>query len=225
MGTIYLVRHGQASFGAADYDQLSDLGISQCERLGQYWRVRQPALSFDAVFTGTLRRQQQTWQAIARGAGLNENHTQLPSLNEFNGAAIVRAVQNIDTLNVNTREGYQQYFQLLRTGLIGWMEGRLAPEGMPPWVEFAKAIMGVLDRVRATYPQGNTLIVSSGGPISIMVGQILGASVLSTIDLNLTVRNSSVTELICTPKRCMLLTFNTLPHLDEVAHTNWITYT
>jgi len=27
MGTLYLVRHGQASFGAADYDNLSELGL------------------------------------------------------------------------------------------------------------------------------------------------------------------------------------------------------
>ena len=26
MGTLYLVRHGQASFGADDYDKLSELG-------------------------------------------------------------------------------------------------------------------------------------------------------------------------------------------------------
>ncbi len=40
MGTLYLVRHGQASFGADDYDQLSARGMEQAERLGQYWRER-----------------------------------------------------------------------------------------------------------------------------------------------------------------------------------------
>ena len=36
-GTLYLVRHGQASFGADDYDQLSDLGHKQSVRLGEYF--------------------------------------------------------------------------------------------------------------------------------------------------------------------------------------------
>jgi broad specificity phosphatase PhoE len=38
MGTLYLVRHGQASFGADDYDQLSALGRRQSVRLGEYLR-------------------------------------------------------------------------------------------------------------------------------------------------------------------------------------------
>ena len=37
MGMLYLVRHGQASFGAADYDQLSELGARQCEALGRWF--------------------------------------------------------------------------------------------------------------------------------------------------------------------------------------------
>ena len=66
MGTLYLVRHGQASFGADDYDQLSALGQAQARRLGEYWRESLgPELRFDAVLTGTLRRQLQTWQGIA----------------------------------------------------------------------------------------------------------------------------------------------------------------
>ena len=65
MGTLYLVRHGQASFGAADYDRLSELGERQSERLGRYWAER--GLRFDAVITGTLRRHAQTWAGIARG--------------------------------------------------------------------------------------------------------------------------------------------------------------
>ena len=32
MGTLYLVRHGQASFGSDHYDQLSELGRRQPPR-------------------------------------------------------------------------------------------------------------------------------------------------------------------------------------------------
>ena len=67
MGTLYLVRHGQASFGADDYDQLSELGQRQSVRLGEYLASRD--ITFDAVYTGTLRRQVQTWEGIALGMG------------------------------------------------------------------------------------------------------------------------------------------------------------
>ena len=57
MGTLYFGRHGQASFGADDYDQLSDLGRRQSVRLGQYLRERYgDGLRFNAVLTGTLWR-------------------------------------------------------------------------------------------------------------------------------------------------------------------------
>ena len=90
MGTLYLVRHGQASFGAADYDQLSDLGQRQSERLGRYWAER--GLHFDAVITGTLRRHAQTWAGIARGAGLDLPPTEWPGLNEYDSGAVIRAI-------------------------------------------------------------------------------------------------------------------------------------
>ena len=54
MGTLYLVRHGQASFGAADYDRLSDLGHRQCAQLGAWMEAR--GLRFEGVLRGSLRR-------------------------------------------------------------------------------------------------------------------------------------------------------------------------
>ena len=65
MGTVHLVRHGQASFGADDYDQLSALGVRQCVRLGEYFRQR--GRRFDAVLTGTLKRHAQSLAGIAQG--------------------------------------------------------------------------------------------------------------------------------------------------------------
>ena len=56
MGTLYLVRHGQASFGADDYDQLSPLGLQQAQRLGAHWLAH--GQRFDTVLMGTLRLKQ-----------------------------------------------------------------------------------------------------------------------------------------------------------------------
>jgi hypothetical protein len=49
------------------------------------------------------------------------------------------------------------------------------------------------------------------------VGQVLGTQPETTIELNLRIRNSSVTEFAFTPKRHMLVTYNTLPHLDDAS--------
>ena len=70
MGTLYLVRHGQASFGADDYDQLSPLGRQQAVRLGEYLRPKLQGQAIEAVMMGSLKRHRQTWEGIAEGAGL-----------------------------------------------------------------------------------------------------------------------------------------------------------
>ena len=61
MGQVYLVRHGQASFGAADYDQLSPTGVEQARVLGRWFA--QCGHRFTRVATGSLKRHRQTAEA------------------------------------------------------------------------------------------------------------------------------------------------------------------
>lgn len=226
MGTLYLVRHGQASFGAADYDRLSDLGERQSERLGRYWATR--GLRFDAVITGTLRRHAQTWAGIARGAGLDLSPLEWPGLNEYDSGAVIRAVLprgHEDALgSPHSPEGYKAHFRLLRDGLRQWMAGTVSPEGMPEYTDFVHGVTSALEHVRAGHVGQNVLLVSSGGPISTAVGHVLGLSPDATIDLNMRIRNSAVTEFQFNPKRHHLLTYNTLPHLDNDECRDWVTF-
>lgn len=219
MGTLYLVRHGQASFGADDYDQLSDLGAQQSQRLGEYLQGK--GLQFSAVLVGTLRRHQQTLDGIARGMPTLPQALQWPGLNEYDSEALIAAVHPEPLSRERTPENYRRHFGLLRQGLQAWMQGRSAPRGMPVYAEFVRGVTDALDHVREQ-TAGNVLIVSSGGPISTAVGQVLGTAPETTIELNLRIRNSSVTEFAFSPKRHMLVTYNTLPHLDALP--DWVTY-
>jgi broad specificity phosphatase PhoE len=226
MGTLYLVRHGQASFGADDYDQLSDLGQRQAERLGRYWAER--GLRFDAVLTGSLKRHAQTWQGIARGAGLDLAPLVWPGLNEYDSEAVIRAVlpsrRDASLGDPTTPEGYRAHFRLLRDGLAQWMAGTVSPEGMPDYTTFVHGVSSALDHVRAHHAGQKVLMVTSGGPISTAVGHVLGLSPDATIELNMRIRNSAVTEFVFSPKRHTLLTYNTLPHLDGAEYAAWATY-
>ena len=229
MGTLYLVRHGQASLGAADYDQLSALGRQQALRLGQYWHARD--LHFGAVLTGTLRRHTQTFEGIAeglQGAALPAPlHLRLPGLNEYDSQALLRSLHTEQPLPVpDTPERYRQHFRLLCDALAQWMAGVISPQGMPSWQEFSDGVHGALERVRREHagPEQNVLLVSSGGPIATAVGQVLGTAPEVTIALNMRIRNSAVTEFSVSPKRLMLQTFNTLPHLNGREHADWVTH-
>ncbi len=221
MGNLYLVRHGQASFGADDYDQLSALGHKQSVRLGQYFRGK--GLSFEAVLTGTLRRHVQTFEGIAEGLGLKAEALAWPGLNEYDSAAVIAAIHPQPLDKADTPEMYRRHFRLLRDGLAQWMAGVVSPRGMPSYQDFVAGVSSALDHVRRQH-EGNVLIVSSGGPISTAVGHVLGTTPETTIELNLRIRNSSVTEFAFTPKRHMLLTYNTLPHLDHPDYAGWVTY-
>lgn len=223
MGTLYLVRHGQASFGTHDYDRLSELGHKQSVRLGEYWRER--GLRFDAVITGTLRRHRETWEGIAEGLGLQQRDVlPWPGLNEYDSAAVIATIHPGELAPPDTPELYRHHFRLLRDGLQAWMAGRTAPAGMPSWLDFLAGVTSALDHVRNRHHGAKVLVVSSGGPIATAVGHVLGTPPATTIELNLRLRNTSITEFAFTPKRHMLVTYNTLPHLDGPAWEGWVTY-
>ena len=213
MGTLYLVRHGQASFGADDYDQLSALGQAQARRLGEYWRESLgPELRFDAVLTGTLRRQVQTWQGIAEGAALTDTpHTRLAGLNEYDSHAVIAAIHPEPLPRPDTPERYRAHFRLLRQGLAAWMRGETAPAGMPSYADFVQGVDDALTQARTSGAE-RVLLVSSGGPIATAVSRVLQAPPEVSIELNLGRRGP------------MLVTYNTLPHLVGPAWRDWVSY-
>ena len=282
MGTLYLVRHGQASFGADDYDVLSPLGHQQSRRLGEYFK--QKGVHFEAALTGTLNRQVQTFAGICEGMGVSFEtrsataptmpvpsedsavreeatsvgtaphqqgpwnrlsratgavapsggsavreatsvgaHIFWPGLNEYDSAAVIATIHPYPLAKPDTPELYKHHFRLLKDGLAQWMAGVVSPRGMPSYNEFVAGITGALEHIR-THHQGHVLLVSSGGPIATAVGHVLGTSPETTIELNLGIRNCSVTEFAFTPKRQRLVTFNTLPHLDAPEHAGWVTF-
>jgi broad specificity phosphatase PhoE len=221
MGRLFLVRHGQASFGADDYDQLSAMGHRQCVRLGEYFRAK--GLRFDAVLTGTLRRQVQSYEGIAQGLQARVEPMLWPGLNEYDSHAVIATVHPQPLEKPGSPEMVRHHFRLLRDGLQQWMAGITEPVGMPSYKDFVAGVVGALDHVR-THHDGDVLLVSSGGPISTAVAQLMGATPEASIELNLRIRNSSVTEFVFTPKRHSLVTYNTLPHLDSPEHAEWITH-
>lgn len=223
MGNLYVVRHGQASFGADDYDQLSALGHQQSVRLGEYWRER--GMQFEAVITGSLNRHRQTWEGIQQGLQDTELKALVwPGLNEYDSEAVIHCINPEPLAKPNTPELYKHHFGLLRKGLQEWMNGRTQPAGMPTFVDFVQGISDALAHVRQHHT-GDVLIVSSGGPISTAVGTLLGTPPESMIEMNMRIRNTAVTECVYNPKRTTLVSFNTLNHLDTKPYSDWVTFT
>lgn len=221
MGTLYLVRHGQASFGADDYDVLSPLGHRQCARLGEYFAGK--GIRFEAALTGTLNRQRQTFAGICEGMDAPLQALPWEGLNEYDSAAVIRAIHSAELEKADTPALYKNHFRLLKAGLAQWMAGASRPAGMPSYDAFVAGVAGALAHVRS-HCDGHVLLVSSGGPIATAVGQILGLTAEKIIELNMGIRNTSVTELGFNCGSCRLVTYNTLPHLDAPGYADWVTY-
>ena len=222
MGTLYLVRHGQASFGADDYDQLSELGQRQSRRLGEYFAER--GTHFDGLIAGTLRRHKQTLAGILEGMDRAGEHLAWEGLNEYDSAALIATVHPGQLPKPDSPELYRHHFRLLRDAMGRWMAGETRPVGMPSYADFVAGVTSALDHVRANHYGQNVLVVTSGGPIATALGAVLGTRPEATIELNMRIRNTAVTEFAFTPKRQALLTFNTIPHLDAPAYRDWVTY-
>jgi len=221
MGVIYVVRHGQAAFGTENYDQLTEIGFAQARLLGAYFAKRK--IHFDAVFTGTLRRQMETADAILESHPEHSASAReiIPGLDEYKPEAILTALTGESP--VMTAAGaarrdpmvVREHFRLLREALLAWAEDRTRPVDMMPFAEFQDGAVGALIEARQRFADGHVLVVSSGGAIGAMVAQVLNAPAATAVELNLRIRNSSLTEFASTPRRHHLVSFNGLPHLDS----------
>jgi broad specificity phosphatase PhoE len=230
MGAVYVVRHGQAAFGTEHYDRLTETGFAQARLLGSYFARRN--IHFDAVFTGTLRRQTETAQAILEGhAQLASQPLQetFPGLDEYNPEALIMALTGAFPVPAAAAERrdpvvVREHFRILRDALLAWAEERTQPQGMPAWRAFQDGAVAALIEARQRFPDGNVLIVSSGGPIAAIVTAALNAPPATAVELNLRIRNSSLTEFASTPRRHHLVSFNGLPHIDTNPDPALITY-
>jgi broad specificity phosphatase PhoE len=222
MGELFLVRHGQASFGAEDYDQLSPLGFEQARQLGDYFRARD--IRFERVVSGTLRRHLQTLEGsgmLAPGA----RPELIPGLNEFDFRLLFDAyVAQFPPPAPLDRNNVRDFFSTLLKALPVWSEGGLAvvPE---PWDDFQQRIRASLRALIGARAGERVLVISSGGPISALLREILQLSVRRMMDLNLQMANTSITRVQFKNGKARLQSFNGVPHLDHPATSHLITLT
>src|SRR5574338_803881 len=124
MAELYLVRHGQASFGADNYDQLSLLGREQGQLLGEYFAERE--IVFDHVLLGTMNRHRQTAEAIFQGATEGASFTEHRGLNEYDFVALIDGLGDEHReLQLLAKQSKKDFYRALRQVLLLWMEDRI----------------------------------------------------------------------------------------------------
>lgn len=220
---LLAVRHGQASFDAEDYDQLSPLGTAQASALGAWLASHEP--HFDRVLCGRLRRHAQTLDGIA--ASLAQHDLALPEtvidprLDEFDhrqlAAAFVHAFPehpaSLAADHGRSRE-LAALLRLLREALLSWTRDEL-PEAAESWQAFRSRTRSVLNELVASGQHRSVLLVSSAGVIAQLAAESLELADHRSIDLNMSLRNSALCELQAGERGVQLRSWNDLPHLAD----------
>lgn len=222
MAELYLVRHGQASFGSDNYDQLSPLGHKQAAWLGEYFNQRN--LRFDRVVTGTQKRHHQTLAGIAQGMGVTMEAQTHPGFNEYDFYGLFAALgDDHTTLKASAKGDRRAFYAALKQVLKLWMNQELKGPLPETWDAFYTRVGDAM--TFATRPSARrVLVVSSGGPIGTVAGMALQTPPDIGLELNLQIRNSSLSHFFFNDKALRLATFNTVGHLDQPDRLDAITY-
>ena len=216
--SLLLVRHGQASYGAADYDQLSERGQLQSRRLGD-WLAR-GGHRFTAVVVGGMRRHRQTAEGVAaafadQGLALPEIVAD-PGFAEFDHEAVFGAWLRENAshpIAIASRSGHpRDVGAMLQQALLAWARDELP--GLPEsWAAFGERVRGAGERLEALAGDEEALVLSSGGVISRLAQIALDVPDHRAVELNLALRNSALSEFHPHGGRLRLGSWNALPHL------------
>ncbi len=231
MGAIYFLRHGQASFGSANYDQLSPTGHAQATALGLALKAR--GVTPDHIVCGTLQRHVDTasgalaaWQGPADAA--EAVSTALPptvthaGVNEFAHENVIEvaeprykdgALMMADMVATgDPRRAFQRFF---KDAVGRWVAGQHDDEYAEPWSTFKLRCVAALDDiVRQAPPKGTTLVFTSGGVISVVCAHLLGLHDSQAFTINWTLANAGITKVLAGRDGLHLISVNEHAHLE-----------
>lgn len=220
MGQLLLVRHGQASFGADDYDVLSETGWEQSRLLGA-WLAEQ-GVSPDVVLRGDMRRHRETVEGMVEGGAWASARTEVDSgWNEFDHLGVVATYPDLPVTEPGQELGrreFQRYFEL---ATARWTSGEFDDEYPEAYGAFVARVRSALDRACAMAGPGGTVVaVSSGGPIAAACASLVDPTCAEPAALarlwarfNTVTVNSSVTRVVVGSTGPRMLTFNEHPHV------------
>ena len=222
MTDIYLVRHGQASFGEKDYDNLSKLGLEQSNLLGQHFNHLN--IKFDKIMTGTLKRQIQTSNKIIDAANIKVQPQQTNLLNEYDVKSVLKGFVGGRDLEESELYDKKVHFELLRNAVKAWTENKIKSPLTETWEEFGIRAEKFLKLINQSIGSNCVLVVSSGGTISMILKQILSLPSTQFLDFHFQIYNSSYSKIQISHYGMVMSLFNCIAHLESGRDFDKISY-
>lgn len=207
MPQIVLVRHGQASFGGADYDVLSDLGLRQATlaRIALDERGIKPT----TFVSGSLHRQ------LGTAAAWDVEPIVDPRWNEYESADVLGAHGAIEASLEHPGDS-RRFQDALDVALAGWIEAGAGSPAVESWPAFLGRVESALGDVGAELGSGETaLVATSGGVIAAVAVLLLGAPHGQFLAFNRVTANGGFTKIVIGRSGTTLVSFNEHDHLDR----------
>ncbi len=204
---MLLVRHGQASFGAADYDNLSDVGREQSEVVGH--ELARRGLRQPVTLCGTLRRQRDTALLALAAAGVQAEPVVDGRWDEYDHLELLkRYIPPEQAESDGSSRGVQP---LLDRALAAWVQD--GDDG--GWPSFLGGATDALAALAAELPRGRDAVVfTSGGVIAAVCAHLLGGGAPSVVALNRVTANGAITKLTLGRGGTSLVSFNDHAHFE-----------
>lgn len=201
MALITLIRHGQASFGAANYDQLSTLGYVQAKHLGALFAQQQQ--QFDQVWMGAMARHRQTAESCLNTAGFLLNPTIHAGLNEFDHEEVLMKLDialypNQQTLMqaiATTDNPKKTLGKLFADAMQRWQSGEYDGDYTETWPQFQARSINALHEIATQSADQHSVVFSSGGVISVIAQHLMGLNDAATFQLNWALVNCGITQI------------------------------
>jgi broad specificity phosphatase PhoE len=211
VGAIYLVRHGQASFGASDYDALSPRGFEQSTVVGA--ELLRRAVSFTRIRSGTLARQRDTAATALKVLGTDVSVVEDPRWNEYDHVDIAR-----HHAGGAPQEDSRAYQGVLDAALTAWTTAGAGGPCAETWPAFLERCRSALADLVASLGKGEHAVVfTSGGVIATICGSLLGTPEAGLLKLNRVTVNGGITKLVSGRGGVTMLSFNEHPHFEADA--------
>ena len=217
MALMVLVRHGQASWGAADYDVLSDLGHAQARTLGASWRTA--GFAPTRVVSGLLRRHVDTSEEIRTALPAAPTLEQIGGLEEFDHVDVfaesVGADGSLPSLDETTME------EMFADGLRRWISADGSRAYRESYMDFRARVREAFSDVRSSLDADDkAVVVTSGGVIASIVCDLLGVDADRWPAIAAPVVNTGTSKVLVRHGESMLLSFNEHAHLsaDDITY-------
>lgn len=218
MGQVLLVRHGQASFGADDYDVLSQRGWAQGRTLGGWFAEHDVWPT--ALVRGDMRRHRETLEAVRETAAWEGTETVEADWDEFDHLGIVAGWSDLPQDVPHDQIDRRAFQKVFEAATAAWTAGEGTYD--ETWLDFVARVRRALASVADRAGSGETVVVVTSGGVIGLVAAILAdpddpdpaALARRWARANAVMVNASVTRLLVGSTGQRVLTFNEHPYLS-----------